>query len=141
MGGHWLLLVGQRTGEHPNISPWSPIGPIKYKLVSLYVLYVIWFNVLYNNLRYNGAKLPDIKRGMNSTAQGGGEVGVEICEVLWSSTGISKNDLKTFASLKLLAQTWQIAKLGFPQGVHDFETKNYVLPYGLGLSMSALVKF
>ena len=72
---------------------------------------------------------------------GGGAGGVEICEVLWSSTWISKNDLKTFASLKLLAQTWQIAKLGFPQGVHDFETKNYVLPYGLGLSMSALVKF
>ena len=76
-----------------------------------------------------------------SEALGGGGGVVEICEVFGSSTGISKNDLKTFASLKLLAQTWQIAKLGFPQGVHDFETKNYVLPYGLGLSMSALVKF
>ena len=79
--------------------------------------------------------------GLSRRRWGGGGGGVEICEVLWSSTGISKNDLKTFASLKLLAQTWQIAKLGFPQGVHDFETKNYVLPYGLGLSMSALVKF
>ena len=71
---------------------------------------------------------------------GGGGGGGRNCEVLWSSTGISKNDLKTFASLKLLAQTWQIAKLGFPQGVHflyDFETKNYFLPYGFGLSMSA----